>query len=122
LDEAPSARLTYVDVISRIVTRDSSSQLDASLRATFDSSHVLVGSYADHAKHISPTQVELENCQMLVRQYSRPEKQTMISLKTALIMAVLVVFGILHVVGAVLLHDAATPRPIDTSEMLTGRD
>jgi hypothetical protein len=46
----------------------------------------------------------------------------MISLKTALITAVLVVFGILHVVGAVLLHDAATPRPIDTSEMLAGRD
>jgi hypothetical protein len=82
----------------------------------------LVGSYADHAKHISPTQVELENYQMLVRQYSRPEKQTVISLKTALITAVLVVFGILHVVGAVLLHDAATPRPIDTSEMLAGRD
>jgi hypothetical protein len=122
LDEASSARLTYVDVISRIVTRDSSSQLEAALRATMDAPRVVVSSYADHAKHISPTQFELENYQMLVRQYSRPEKQATISLKTALITAVLVVFGILHVVGAVLLHDAATPRPIDTSEMLTGHD
>jgi hypothetical protein len=59
---------------------------------------------------------------MLVRQYSRPEKQAAISPKAALIAAVLVFFGILHVVGAVLLRDVATPQPVDTSEMMPGRD
>lgn len=59
---------------------------------------------------------------MLVRQNSRPEKRTAISLKATLMTAVIVVFGILHVIGAVMLHDAASPRPIDTSEVMTNRD
>jgi hypothetical protein len=59
---------------------------------------------------------------MLARENSCPEKQAAISLKAALITAVVVVFGILHVIGAVMLHDAAAPRPIDTSEVMTNRD
>ena len=59
---------------------------------------------------------------MLIRDNSSSGKQAAISLKAALITAVIVVFGILHVAGLVLLHDAAAPRPIDTSEMMTNHD
>ena len=59
---------------------------------------------------------------MFVRKNSCPEKQAAISLKAALMTAVILVFGILHVVGAVLLHDAAAPRPVDTSEVMTNHD
>jgi len=59
---------------------------------------------------------------MLARENSSPGKQTTISLKAAVMTTVIVVFGILHIVGAVLLHDAASPRPADTSEMMTNRD
>jgi hypothetical protein len=59
---------------------------------------------------------------MLARENYRPEKQAAISLKSALATAVIVVFGILHIVGAVLLHEAAAPRPTDTSEAMMNRD
>jgi hypothetical protein len=59
---------------------------------------------------------------MTARENSRPERRTAISLKAALMTAVIVGFGILHIVGAVLLHNASTPRPIDTSEAMMNRD
>jgi hypothetical protein len=59
---------------------------------------------------------------MSVHENSCPEKPAALSLKAALMTAVIVVFGILHVVGAMMLHDAAAPRPIDTSEVMTNRD
>jgi hypothetical protein len=71
---------------------------------------------------LQQTKIEIGNSQMLARENSCPEKQAAISQKAALITAVIVVFGILHVVGAVMLHDAAVPRPIDTSEVMTNRD
>ena len=59
---------------------------------------------------------------MSVRQSSSLEKRSAISLKAALMTAIIVVFGILHIVGAMWLHDAASPRPIDTSEVMMNRD
>jgi hypothetical protein len=65
---------------------------------------------------------QIGNCQMSVRESSSPEKRSTISLKAALMTAIIVVFGILHLVGAMWLHGAASPRPIDTSEVMTNRD
>jgi hypothetical protein len=33
--------------------------------------------------------------------------------------AIIIVFGILHVIAAVLLHDAATTPPVDASRLVT---
>jgi hypothetical protein len=62
------------------------------------------------------------NCQMSVREISSLEKRSAISLKAALMTAIIVVFGILHIVGAMWLHDGASPRRIDTSEVMMNRD
>jgi hypothetical protein len=35
---------------------------------------------------------------------------------------VIVVFGILHFIGAMLQHNAASPRPLDISEVMTNHD
>lgn len=59
---------------------------------------------------------------MSVRESSSPERPSAISLKATLMTAIIVVFGILHIVGAMWLNDAASPRPTDTSEVMTNRD
>ena len=59
---------------------------------------------------------------MSAREISSLKKRSAISLKAALMIAIIVVFGILHIVGAMWLHDAASPRPIDTSEVMMNRD
>ena len=50
------------------------------------------------------------------------ERRSEISPKAILMTAIILVFGILHIVGAMWLHDAASPRPIDTSEVMMNRD
>jgi hypothetical protein len=122
-DEAPPQRLTYVDVITGIGARDSTSGREGFLRTT----RRFVSRFGRQAPVKTPgdiqqAKIEIGNHQMLARENSCPEKQTAISLKAALITAVIVVFGILHVVGAVMLRDAAAPRPIDTSEVMTNCD
>jgi hypothetical protein len=64
----------------------------------------------------------LENDQMIVRGNSSAERQSTISLKATVMTALIVAFGILHIVGAVLLHDAGQPRPVNTSEVMMNRD
>jgi hypothetical protein len=59
---------------------------------------------------------------MPARENPVPERSAAISIKAALMAAVIVVFGILHIVGAMVLHNAAAPRPIDTSEAMMNRD
>jgi hypothetical protein len=59
---------------------------------------------------------------MLVRENSSSEKQSAISLKATLMTTVIVVFGVLHFIGAMWLHNAASPRPLDISEVMTNRD
>ena len=59
---------------------------------------------------------------MSVRESSSPKNTSAISLKATLMTAIIVVFGILHVVGAMWLHDAASPRPVNTSEVMMNRD
>ena len=59
---------------------------------------------------------------MSIRESSSREKPSAISLKATLMTAIIVVFGILHIVGAMWLHDAASLRPIDTSEVMMNRD
>ena len=59
---------------------------------------------------------------MSVDDNSSRETPSPISSKKALMTAIIVVFGILHIVGTIWLHDAASPRPIDTSEAMMNRD
>jgi hypothetical protein len=42
--------------------------------------------------------------------------------KAVLMTAIIIVFGILHVIGAVLLHDATTAPPIEASRLVTNGD
>jgi hypothetical protein len=76
----------------------------------------------EYTGHSSSNKNSTWKFQMPVRESSLPEKRSAISLKAALMTAIIVVFGILHVVGAMWLHDAASPRPIDTSEVMMNRD
>jgi hypothetical protein len=96
LDEAPPPRSTYVDNISLMGTGDCSLQREASLRAT----NALTSRFGQHLGVTFAT---------ANRGGELPDGLAAISLKAALISAVIVVFGILHVIGAVLLHDAAAP-------------
>ena len=59
---------------------------------------------------------------MSAREITSLRKRSTISLKAALMTAIIVVFGILHIVGAMRLHDAASPRPIDTSDVMMNCD
>jgi hypothetical protein len=59
---------------------------------------------------------------MSVREDASPQRRSAISLKAALMTATIVVFGILHVVGAMWLQQAASPRPANTSEVMMNRD
>jgi hypothetical protein len=45
-----------------------------------------------------------------------------LSLQAVLMTAIIIVLGILHVIGAVLLHDAATAPPIEASRLVTNGD
>jgi hypothetical protein len=50
------------------------------------------------------------------------DKQPTFSLKAKLMTAVIIVFGILHIAGAVMLQNAAASRSPDTSRVVTSGD
>ena len=59
---------------------------------------------------------------MSVRKTSSSGMRPALSLQAVLMTAIIVVLGILHVVGAVLLHDVATAPPIEASRLMTNGD
>jgi hypothetical protein len=59
---------------------------------------------------------------MPARENASPEKQTARSLIAALMIATVAVFGLLHVVGIVLLHEQAAPRTGDITDAMMNRD
>jgi hypothetical protein len=52
---------------------------------------------------------------VLTRENSKSKKQPTVSLKTTLMTAIIIVFGILHIAGAVLLQNASASHPSETS-------
>jgi len=59
---------------------------------------------------------------MLIRDDASPKMRSPISLKATLMTAIIIFFGILHIIGVVLLQNAAPPRPGGTSGMVTSGD
>jgi hypothetical protein len=59
---------------------------------------------------------------MPVREKPSPEKQSMRSLKAALMIATVIAFGLLHVVGSALLPKRTAPRQSDITETMMNRD
>jgi hypothetical protein len=59
---------------------------------------------------------------MSARERSPPEKQSVRSLKAALMIATVIAFGLLHIAGSALLHERTAPRPIDITEAMRNRD
>ena len=59
---------------------------------------------------------------MSVRETSSSGKRPVPSPKAVLTTAIIIVFGILHAIGAVLLHDAATAPPTEASRLVTNGD
>jgi hypothetical protein len=59
---------------------------------------------------------------MSVRETSSSGMRPAPSPKAVLMTAIIIVFGILHVIGAVLLHDATTAPPIEASRLVTNGD
>jgi hypothetical protein len=51
-----------------------------------------------------------------------PKQRSVASLKATLTIVVIVLFGILHVVGAMMLHNTAAPRQTDSFEATANRD
>jgi multisubunit Na+/H+ antiporter MnhC subunit len=56
---------------------------------------------------------------MSAHETSSPGTRPAPSPKAVLLTAIIIVFGILHVIAAVLLHDAATTPPVDASRLVT---
>jgi hypothetical protein len=59
---------------------------------------------------------------VLIRGNFQSKKQPTVSLKTTLMTAIIVVFGILHIAGAVLLQNASAPHPSETSSKTISGD
>ncbi len=59
---------------------------------------------------------------MSVRETSSSGKRPAPSPKAVLMTAIIIVFGLLHAIGAVLLHDSATAPPTEASRLVTHGD
>jgi hypothetical protein len=59
---------------------------------------------------------------VLTRENFQSKRRPTVSLKTTLMTAIIIVFGILHIAGAVLLKNASASHPSETSRQVMSGD